>query len=236
MRLDRLLYDHDLGSKKSINQLFNRRQIYIDDRLPTHLGQNVDPYLQRIEVAGVRLMGQTRHVYYMLNKPQGVVSANSDATMPTVMQLIAPNDYRDGLYTIGRLDGDTEGLLLLTDNGPLGYRLLHPQHHIPKTYAVTTLEPLETSDIARFQQGIVFHDGTRCQSAQLTILGDHQAQLTIHEGKFHQVKKMFLSVGKKVTHLKRITFGDFTLDPDLPAGSYRPLNTAESEIIKRYLD
>ncbi|MCW6675999.1 16S rRNA pseudouridine(516) synthase [Aerococcaceae bacterium NML180378] len=236
MRLDRLLYNTGFGSKRNVTQLFNRRQIYIDGRLATHLGQNVDPFLQAVCVSGQRITGDKQHVYYMLNKPQGVVTANSDRKLPTVIDLIAPEDRRPALYAVGRLDGDTEGLLLLTDNGPLGYRLLHPQRHIPKTYAVTTLEPLETRDIERFHQGIIFHDGTQCKSAQLHIISPHHAHVTLHEGKFHQVKKMFLSVGKKITHLKRITFGDLALDSTLNAGEYRPLTSTELAIIKQYLD
>lgn len=236
MRLDHLLYRHYFESKKNVTRLLQRKRITVDGVLATDLKQNVDPHLQHIMVDGKHLYPETSHVYYMLNKPIGVVCANSDTLHSTVIDLIQPCDQQPNLYAVGRLDRDTEGLLLITDNGPLGYRLLHPHYHIEKTYAVTTLEPLEEADIQHFMNGIIFHDGTVCRPAKLTIIDAHHANVTIREGKFHQVKKMFLSTSKKITSLKRIAFGDLHLDPSLQAGDYRPLNTSELQVIKQYLD
>ena len=156
------------------------------------------------------------------------------------MDLLPPDIQSDQLYAVGRLDRDTTGLLLLTDNGPLGFQLLHPQYHVDKSYQVVVNGPLTSDHIQQFKEGIVFLDGTTCKPAQLEILSssltESRASITISEGKFHQVKKMFLSVGVKVTALKRVQFGDFTLDPELAKGQYRPLNPEELEIIKNYLE
>ena len=176
----------------------------------------------------------------MLHKPNGVVTASKDKKLPTVMDLVPKNIQSDQLYAIGRLDRDTTGLLLLTDNGPLGFQLLHPQYHVDKTYQVKVNGPLSSDHIQKFTDGIVFLDGTLCKPAKLEILSasptESHASITISEGKFHQVKKMFLSVGVKVTALKRVQFGDFTLDPDLAEGQCRPLNQEELKIIKNYLE
>ena len=156
------------------------------------------------------------------------------------MDLLPPDSQSDQLYAVGRLDRDTTGLLLLTDNGPLGFQLLHPQYHVDKSYQVEVNGPLTSDHIQQFKDGIVFLDGTTCKPAKLEILAasptESRASITISEGKFHQVKKMFLSVGVKVTALKRVQFGDFTLDPELAEGQYRPLNPEELEIIKNYLE
>ena len=176
----------------------------------------------------------------MLHKPTGVVTANKDKELQTVMDLLSPDIQSDKLYAVGRLDRDTTGLLLLTDNGPLGFQLLHPQYHVDKTYRVEVNGLLTPDHIQTFQKGIVFLDGTVCKPARQEILSASpsfsQASITISEGKFHQVKKMFLSVGVKVTSLKRVQFGEFTLDSELAEGQYRPLNQEELKIIKNYIE
>ena len=237
MRLDQLMADHQYA-RKDIKQLLARRQILVDHLPAKKLSQNIDPGLQEIQI-GERLIQEPRHHYYMLHKPIGAVTAKRDAHHPTVIELVNPQQEYPDLYPLGRLDRDTSGLLLITDNGPLGFQLLHPQYHVEKVYEVEVNGPLEPAHIDRFQEGITFLDGTKCKPSQLEILSSNQqesrALVTLSEGKFHQVKKMFLSVGVKVTSLKRIQFGDFSLDPDLTTGSYRPLNQDELEIIKNYL-
>lgn len=213
-------------------------QIRVDGQVAHSYKINVDSGLQEIKVAQERLtIGQ--ETYFILNKPKGVVSACQDREHETVLDLLAPQDKVAGLYPIGRLDRDTEGLLLLTTNGPLGFHLLHPRYHVSKTYYVEVNGPLLRDAVAFFAQGVVFLDGQICQPAQLDILEINQersrARLTIAEGKFHQVKKMFLAYGVKVTYLKRISFGPFDLEEDLPAGHYRSLTNAEKELIKTYL-
>jgi len=238
MRLDNLLAQEKI-SRKTMKQSLLKGEILIDG-LPAHsLSQNVDTGLQELLFQDQIIHG-FEHTYLMLHKPAGVVTANKDKKLPTVMDLLAPDIQSDKLYAVGRLDRDTTGLLLVTDNGPLGFQLLHPQYHVDKTYQVEVNGLLTPDHIQTFQKGIVFLDGTICKPARLEILSANpflsQASITISEGKFHQVKKMFLSVGVKVTSLKRIQFGDFTLNPDLAEGNYRPLNQKELQIIKNYLE
>ena len=238
MRLDRLLAQEKV-SRKSMKQALLKKEILVDDCPASSLAQNVDTGLQKLVFQGRQIQGY-EHNYLMLHKPNGVVTASKDKKLPTVMDLVPKNIQSYQLYAIGRLDRDTTGLLLLTDNGPLGFQLLHPQYHVDKTYQVKVNGPLSSDHIQQFKDGIVFLDGTLCKPAKLEILSSSpsssQASITISEGKFHQVKKMFLSVGVKVTALKRVQFGDFTLNSELSEGQYRPLNPEELEIIKNYLE
>ena len=238
MRLDRLLAQ-EMVSRKAMKQALLKKEILVDGVPATSLAQNVDTGLQELIFQGRKIQGY-EHTYLMLHKPNGVVTASKDKKLPTVMDLLPPDIQSDQLYAIGRLDRDTTGLLLLTDNGPLGFQLLHPQYHVDKTYQVKVNGPLSSDHIQQFKDGIVFLDGTICKPAKLEILSasptDSHASITISEGKFHQVKKMFLSVGVKVISLKRVQFGDLTLDPELAEGQFRPLNPKELEIIKSYLE
>lgn len=230
MRLDKLLEQEKIGSKRKVKTLIKSKQVCVDGRTILDESLNVDASLQEVVVGGRKIENKT-HVYYMLNKPQGIVTAVKDAKHQTVIDLIKPNDQRNGLYPVGRLDRDTEGLLLITDNGQLGYQLLLPHKKVLKRYEVIVNEPLTKADQVAFEKGIVFSDGEICKAAELIILtstiNESRAYLDITEGKFHQVKKMFLSVGKKVTYLKRITMGPLVLDDTLALGQYRPLNQQE---------
>ena len=238
MRLDRLLAQEKI-SRKAMKQALLKKEILVDDYPARSLAQNVDTGLQKLVFQGRRIQGY-EHNYLMLHKPNGVVTASKDKKLPTVMDLVSKNIQSDQLYAIGRLDRDTTGLLLMTDNGPLGFQLLHPQYHVDKTYQVKVNGPLSSDHIQKFKDGIVFLDGTTCKPAKLEIQSasptESHASITISEGKFHQVKKMFLSVGVKVISLKRVQFGDFNLDPELAEGQYRPLNPEELEIIKKHLE
>ena len=238
MRLDQLMASHQYA-RKDIKQLLVKRQILVDHLPAKKLSQNIDPGLQEIQI-GSRIIREPRHHYYMLHKPIGAVTAKRDAQHQTVIDLVDPKQEYPDLYPLGRLDRDTSGLLLITDNGPLGFQLLHPQYHVDKTYQVEVNGPLSSDHIQQFKDGIIFLDGTSCKPAQLEILSSSpslsRATITISEGKFHQVKKMFLTVGVKVTALKRVQFGNFTLDSELAEGQYRSLNQDELQIIKNYLE
>ena len=184
MRLDKFLALAKI-SRKEMKQKLRLRQIVIDGQAARSLSQNVDSGLQSISLAGKALKHLAHH-YFLMNKPASTVTANSDADKMTVLDLIAPGDFNDQLYAIGRLDRDTRGLLLITDNGPLGFQLLHPQYHIAKTYYVEVNGPLDQEAAIAFQQGIIFLDGTRCKPAQLqihTTSPEHStASVTISEG------------------------------------------------------
>ncbi|MGT2949838.1 16S rRNA pseudouridine(516) synthase [Streptococcus cuniculi] len=239
MRLDKCLEKAGVGSRNQVKKLLKSQQVTVDGRLVRSGSQIADPGLQVIEVCGKQVMLEAP-VYYLLNKPAGVVSAVSDVQHQTVIDLIAEKDRRAGLYPIGRLDRDTEGLLLITNNGPLGFRMLHPKYHVDKVYDVEVNGFLAEDAVAFFREGVRFLDGTKCQPAVLEIVSAEEtfsrARIRISEGKFHQVKKMFLAYGVKVTYLKRIAFGDFVLEDDLPVGSYRTLTSTEKKILKQYLD
>ena len=238
MRLDKLLAQEKI-SRKTMKQALLKKEILVDGLPATSLADNVDTGLQELIFKDRKIQGY-EHTYLMLHKLNGVVTASKDKKLSTVMDLLPQHLQSDQLYAIGRLDRDTTGLLILTDNGPLGFQLLHPQYHVDKTYQVEVNGPLTPNHIQEFKDGIVFLDGTVCKPAQLEILASSpshsRATITISEGKFHQVKKMFLSVGVKVTALKRVQFGDFLLDPDLAEGQYRHLNQEELKIIKKYLE
>ena len=238
MRLDQLMADHQYA-RKDIKQLLARRQILVDHLPAQKLSQNIDPGLQQIQI-GERIIQEPRHHYYMLHKPIGAVTAKRDAHHPTVIDLVDPQQEYPDLYPLGRLDRDTSGLLLLTDNGPLGFQLLHPQYHVEKVYEVEVNGPLYATHIEQFRNGISFTDGPICKPASLTILEStpsySKAQVRISEGKYHQVKKMFLAIGVKVMTLKRLSFGSFTLDPQLAPGESRPLNEVELTWVKDFLE
>ena len=238
MRLDKLLAQEKI-SRKAMKQALLKKEILVDGQATTSLAQNIDTGLQELIFKDKKIQGY-EHTYLMLHKPNSVVTASKDKELPTVMDLLPKHLQSEQLYAIGRLDRDTTGLLLLTNNGPLGFQLLHPQYHVDKTYQVEVNGLLTPDHIQQFKNGIVFLDGTICKPAQLEILSSSsshsKAIITIAEGKFHQAKKMFLSIGVKVTSLKRIQFGDFTLDPELAEGEYRSLNQEELEIIKNYLE
>lgn len=237
MRLDKLLEVRGFGSRNQVKKLIKGRSVLIDGQ-PARAGcQNVDSGLQVIMVNGSQVRAFS-HRYYLLHKPAGVVSACFDRQHQTVIDLIRKEDRVANLYPIGRLDRDTTGLVLLTDNGPLGFRMLHPKHHVNKTYLVTVNGYLAADAVPFFENGVTFLDGTRCKSAALRIIKadqmESQAEVTLSEGKYHQIKKMFLSYGLKVTQLKRIGFAEIALG-DLAEGAYRQLTAKEKELIKTYL-
>lgn len=233
MRMDELLKKQGFGSRNQIKKLLKSHQVKIDGKLVTRANTIVDAQVQKIEVAGQRVRDSSL-VYYLLHKPAGIVTARKDGQHQTVLDLLAKEVSKDGLYPVGRLDRDTEGLVLITNNGPLGFKLLHPSHHISKTYLVEVNGYLAEDAVDFFDQGVRFLDGKICKPAQLDSLNAEEtksrARLVITEGKFHQVKKMFLAYGLKVTYLKRIAFGPLKLG-DLERGQYRPLAKDEIAIL-----
>ena len=236
MRLEHLLMKHLVLSRREMKKLIKNEAVLIDGVPATHVSNNVDATLQVITVNGARIHDDSQK-YYMLNKPQGVISATTDKEHTTVIDLFIKENV-EGLYPLGRLDGDTEGLLLVTNNGSLGYRMLNPDQHIEKEYYVEVNGPLDEDAVEIFKRGVTFHGGYQCKPSTLTIIESSdnfsRATVTISEGKFHQVKKMFLCVGVKVTYLKRIRFGEFVLDEALAPGEYRELNEAELQLVKSY--
>lgn len=236
MRLEKVIEETCQASRKEIKRLLLGKKVKIDGLIESRGSRNVDSTIHQIAIDGRPVT--TQHRYYLLNKPQKVVTANHDQTHQTVFDLLAPQDRGNELYAVGRLDRDTTGLLLLTDNGPLGYDLLQPGRKVTKTYEAVVNEPVTKLDIEAFAKGIVFHGGVCCQPAELTLLEQQgsysRVRLMIQEGKFHQVKKMFLACGKKVVSLKRSAMGPLILPADLAIGDYRPLTAAELYTLKPY--
>ena len=238
MRLDQVMNQAGLGSRNQVKRLLKSCQVQVDGQVERRPNRNVDPGLQEIKVQGQTLT-QPAETYWLLHKPQGVLTAVKDDRFTTVVDCLAPQDQAPGLYPVGRLDRSTTGLVFLTTNGPLGYRMLHPQYHVEKEYQVVVNGPLTQDHVASFAQGILIDQNRPCAPAHLVIEAsgpqESRARLTIREGKFHQVKKMFLSVGVKVTQLHRLRMGHLVLDQDLAPGAYRPLKPEELDQLKRYL-
>lgn len=236
MRLDEFLIKQYNISKKERKQWLIQRKIMIDGKPAYSLSQNIDASIQNIIIQG-EVMESPVHRYWMLYKPKGVLTAVSDAQYVTVVDLLIIED-KAGLYPVGRLDRDTSGLLLLTNNGPLGFRMLHPKYHVSKTYYVEVNGEITDEIVEVFHFGVILDGSDRCNSAKLEIQKRSKdystALLTIDQGKYHQVKKMFLSVGLKVIALKRISFGPIVLDEQLSPGEYRELNQEELQSLKPF--
>lgn len=213
MRLDQLMADHQYA-RKDIKQLLARRQILVDHLPAQKLSQNIDPGLQQIQI-GERIIQEPRHHYYMLHKPIGAVTAKRDAHHPTVIDLVDPQQEYPDLYPLGRLDRDTSGLLLITDNGPLGFQLLHPQYHVEKVYEVEVNGPLYAAHIEQFQNGISFTDGPICKPASLTILEStpsySKAQVRISERKIPPSEKDVFGRWSQSNDLKTLVFWSLRL-------------------------
>lgn len=191
--------------------------------LPRYQGGEADP----VTVDGA-LIGADRPVYLMLNKPAGVVSSTDEPGERTVLDLLGEEYQNLGLFPAGRLDKDTEGLLLLTNDGPLAHRLLSPRRHVDKVYYVEVDGVLDGDDVEAVRRGVTLGDGYQCLPGELELLSRKgAAYITLREGKYHQVKRMLASRGKPVTYLKRVRFGPLALDESLPKGAWRPLSDRE---------
>ena len=226
-RLDKLLASTGRWSRREVKGLVKEGQVLIDGVPAAAPDQKLDPALSRIMVDGEELTIR-KFTYVMLHKPAGVLSATEDPRQETVLDLLPPELRRRGLFPVGRLDKDSEGLLLLTDDGGLAHRLLSPRRHVDKVYYIRTDRPLDPSDVEAFTRGIILSDGTSCLPAGLELLGDgSEALVTLHEGKFHQIKRMIASRGAAVCRLKRLSMGTLVLDEFLKPGEFRLLTGEE---------
>ena len=232
MRLDKLLSHLNCGSRKEVQALIRAGRVSVDGTVQKDPAFKVDPDRSQTAVDGTVQRYRAQR-YYMLNKPMGVITASRDERHDTVLELF-PAELRRGLFAVGRLDKDTEGLLLLTNDGPLAHALLAPGRHVDKVYYVEVDGRLDQQDRRAFQAGVTLADGTVCQPADLTVLDPpSQGLVTLREGKYHQVKRMLAARGKPVTYLKRLSMGPLTLDPALPAGAWRPLTPEEKASLGR---
>lgn len=232
-RLDKLLASTGRWSRKEVKDLVRQGRVLVNGRPVLRSEEKWEPTETELTVDGQRV-DCAPFVYLMLHKPAGLLSATEDRDQRTVLDLLPEHLRRRGLFPVGRLDKDTEGLLLLTNDGPLAHALLAPGRHVDKVYYVEVDGRLDQQDRRAFQAGVTLADGTVCQPADLTVLDPpSQGLVTLREGKYHQVKRMLAARGKPVTYLKRLSMGPLTLDPALPAGAWRPLTPEEKASLGR---
>lgn len=229
MRLDKYISDMVTSSRKKAKKLINKKKVKVNGEIILDEGYKVNEHNDIIMIDEKQIIYQQFH-YYILNKPKGLVTSTLDEN-PTVMSLI--HEYpKYNLAPVGRLDKDTEGLLLITDDGILSHLLTSPKHHVDKTYYVELLKDISISDIQKLEEGIILDDGYKTKEARVKMISPKTIELTIHEGKYHQVKRMLESVNNKVTYLKRISFGPLNLG-NLELGTYRELTEKEVEILNK---
>ncbi len=225
MRLDRFLIRRGIHSTREVSRLLSEKQVIVDHLVETSGLRKIDRFT-RIEVNGEILQAQEA-VYLMLHKPAGYLSATSDPIHPTVIDLIE-HPLREQIHLAGRLDRASTGLVLLTNDGRWSKRVTEPRQQVAKVYQVTTLDPISAETAAIFASGIYFaYENLTTRPAELELLGEREARLTLHEGRYHQVKRMFHAVGNRVLSLHREQIGPLTLDASLPPGKARSLRPDE---------
>lgn len=233
LRIDKYLADLGQGSRSEIKEAVRKGLVSVNGRLVGSPGEKADPERDRVELDGKQIE-YIRFEYYLLNKPAGVVSATADSASPTVLDLI--DSRRDDLFPVGRLDKDAEGLLLVTNDGQLAHRLLSPRRHVDKTYFVRVNGTLRPEHAERIAEGLRVDEKFTALPGLLEILkseAESEAMLTIHEGKFHQVKRMMEACGCTVTYLKRLSMGSLRLPDGLAPGAYRALAAEEIRDLKK---
>ncbi|HHY72624.1 MAG TPA: rRNA pseudouridine synthase [Bacillus bacterium] len=237
MRIDKLLANAGFGSRKEVKKLLKTGAVQINDNVVKDPQTHLNPETDHVTVHG-GIVAYKEFIYLMMNKPMGVISATEDQYDETVIDLLEMEDQIYEPFPVGRLDKDTVGLLLLTNDGQLAHQLLSPKKHVPKTYYAKIAGIVTKDDITAFENGVTLDDGYKTKPAELVILSTDAAEnrseieLTITEGKFHQVKRMFEAVNKKVTFLMRIKMGPISLDESLKPGEYRELDDEEVEVLK----
>ncbi|VEF47224.1 pseudouridine synthase [Bacillus freudenreichii] len=238
MRIDKLLANMGYGSRKDVKKILKSGKVTVNDNAVKDGKFHVNPDEDAVVIFGEEVHYR-EFIYLMMNKPPGVISATEDLRDQTVIDLL---DEQDGVFQpfpVGRLDKDTEGLLLLTNDGQLAHQLLSPKKDVPKTYFAVIDSPVTNEDIESFMNGVTLDDGYQTKPGKLEIIKSgpySDIELTITEGKFHQVKRMFEAVGKKVIYLKRLSMGPLKLDEDLELGEYRELTDEEVGRLKDYVN
>ena len=236
-RLDKILANLGYGTRKEIKQIARKGLIEVNGEVVKDSGKQVDPKEDMIFINGEQVFYR-EFIYLMMNKPDGVISATRDSRDETVIDLLEVEHQVFEPFPVGRLDKDTVGLLLLTNDGELNHRLISPKWKVDKVYRAKIDARVTEKDIQKFKDGITLDDGYVCKEAILEIISatdeESEIKLTIQEGKFHQVKRMFEAVNKNVTYLQRIEFGTLTLDQDLEEGEYRELTEEEVSILKGF--
>lgn len=239
MRIDKLLAELNFGTRTEIKKEIRAGLLEVNGIIIRQPDFHVTPSRDAVSYRGMPVI-YTEYEYYLLNKPAGYVSATKDNVYPTVMELLT-GTVRPDLFPVGRLDVDTEGLLLITNDGQLAHFLLSPKRHVDKIYFARIAGLVTAEDAAAFLEGVDIGEKAPTLPARLEILsadarnGTSEIRITLHEGKFHQIKRMFRAIGKEVTYLKRIAMGALILDEDLPPGGYRQLTAQETAALKEYM-
>ena len=236
MRLDKYLAEMGVGTRQEVKKQIRQGKVTVNGTVVKAADTKIDETCDEVTIGGLNI-SYVSYEYYMLNKPGGVVSATEDRRDTTVIDLIKDKKRKD-LFPVGRLDKDTEGLLLITNDGDLAHRLLAPKKHVDKVYYAKIDGMVTEEDVKRFAEGIDIgaEEEEMTRPAKLDIMKsaeESEIRLTIHEGKFHQVKRMFLAVGKEVTYLKRERMGTLCLDENLKPGEYRLLKEEEIENVRK---
>ncbi len=234
MRIDKLLANIGYGSRKEVKGLLKSGVVKVNEVVTKDAKLQVNPDLDAVTVHG-ELVEYKEFIYLMMNKPPGVLSATEDNYQETVIDLLELEDSVYEPFPVGRLDKDTEGLLLITNDGKLAHQLLSPKKHVPKTYFAVIEGEVTEHDIEAFRAGVTLEDGYLTKPGELMIKKSgptSDIELTITEGKFHQVKRMFEAVDKRVIYLKRLSMGSLQLDEDLDLGEYRELTDEELKNLK----
>ena len=228
IRLDKFLADRTSYSRSDVRNLLKNGAVSADGRIITEAKQKINPDTQEIRLYGKKIHGGSL-LYIIVNKPQGCICATEDKKHKTVLELLPEELRHKDLFPAGRLDIDTTGLFLLTNDGQLAHQMLSPRHHVPKYYLVTLAEKFEEDYIQKLSDGLVLADGTECLSAQVQKLDDTHCIICLHEGKYHEVKRMFAALGNHVNHLHRAAVGSLLLPPELPPGGCMEIFTKDIE-------
>lgn len=231
IRLDKFLAQMNIGTRSEVKTAIKKGKVTINGDICKNADIKINEALDVICFENKEIAYE-KFVYYMLNKPAGVVSATKDNVDKTVLDLMMDVPNRD-LFPVGRLDKDTEGLLLLTNDGELAHNLLSPKKHISKTYCVLTKEDITDEQLEQLEKGVDIGEATMTLPAKAQKYGEKELFLTIYEGKFHQVKRMLKAVGNEVVYLERRKMGQLSLDENLPRGKYRKLTAEEVRLLKK---
>ena len=230
MRLDKFLADMGIASRKELKQIIKSGRVCVNGVAVTQPEMKLDAEKSAVTLDG-RALSYTRYHYYMMDKPAGILSVTEDKKQETVLSLVTPEMRRMGLFPVGRLDKDTSGLLLLTDDGDFAHRVISPKSGVQKLYYARVDGKLDDADIAAFAEGIVLKDGTECLPAKLELTGENECLVTVMEGKYHQVRRMLASRGAPVIELRRLSIGALKLDESLGAGGFRELDQTEIQLV-----
>ena len=229
MRIDKFISEQAVISRSDAKVLLKKGKISVNGTAVKSADTKIDPEKDVVSIDGKEICYR-KFMYIMLNKPDGVICATRDGLSATVLELLPENFRRKGLFPAGRLDKDTEGFVFITDDGELAHKMLSPKNHVEKEYIVTLERPAEEGYIPLFESGMTIDGDEKCLPAKLTMTADPKVvSLVLHEGKYHQVKRMMETAGNRVVHLKRIRMGGISLDPSLSSGECREITAEELE-------